>query len=111
MLPYLSVRLDGVALLAEARAHEHASGRFHELVRLFEATFRRAGKGRVNPLTEFLASTDLDYTRQEIVVWIQQLRHGLTLRRIGNRSCCLKRTYYQCCGGSNKQHSMCFLTN
>src|SRR5215207_1557512 len=35
-----SDRSDGVALLAEALAHEHPTGRFHELVRLFERAFR-----------------------------------------------------------------------
>jgi len=33
-------RADGVALLVEAMSHDHAMGRFHEFIRLFERAFR-----------------------------------------------------------------------
>src|SRR6266480_423714 len=78
ILPHLTDRLDGVALLAESLCHEHLSGRFHEVVRLFELAFRRGGKTLVDPLTDFLATGPFGYTRDEVVGWIQELRHGLT---------------------------------
>jgi hypothetical protein len=50
-----SDRLDGVALLAEALAHEHPTGVFHELMRVFERAFGRASSDLIEPLSEFLA--------------------------------------------------------
>jgi hypothetical protein len=77
-LPILGERLDGVALLAEALAHTQVSGRFHEMMRLFELAFRASGKRLVDPLAGFLIPNRLEYSRQEIVHWIQEVRHGIT---------------------------------
>jgi hypothetical protein len=78
ILPHVAERLDGVALLAESLGHEHLSGRFHELVRLFELGFRLSGKRLVDPLAAFLVAGPFEYTRNEVVRWIQEVRHGLT---------------------------------
>lgn len=76
-----SDRSDGVALLAEALAHEHPTGMFHELVRLFERAFRLSPYKRklVQPLAEFLAGADsMNYTPSEVERWIITLRHPAT---------------------------------
>jgi hypothetical protein len=71
-------RLDGVALLAEALAHKHATGQFHELVRLFERAFARASNRLLDPLANFLAKADPDYARDEVENWVVGLRHPAT---------------------------------
>jgi hypothetical protein len=62
-------RLDGLAILAEALGHKHETGRFHELIRLFESAFALSGKRLVAPLGEFLAGAQLGYSNQEVLKW------------------------------------------
>jgi hypothetical protein len=72
-------RSDGVALLAEALAHEHPTGMFHELVRLFERAFRLGPSALVQPLAEFLAGADsMNHTSSEVERWLIALRHPAT---------------------------------
>lgn len=73
----LSDRLDGIALMAEAVANTHATGRFREHIRLFERAFRRASSGLVAPLTGFLEAASLGYTEDEILKWMH-FRHLAT---------------------------------
>ena len=54
VLSKLSDREDGVALLVEALSHDHAMGRFHEHIRVFERAFARPAKTLTGPLAEFL---------------------------------------------------------
>lgn len=70
-LANISDRMDGVALIAEARAHNHASGRFRECVRLFERAFGLAGQKLKYPLSNFLEGGNLGYSYQEIENWIE----------------------------------------
>ncbi|MGA2230204.1 MAG: hypothetical protein ABSH22_04695, partial [Tepidisphaeraceae bacterium] len=64
-------RPDGIALLAEALAHPHASGRFHELFRVFERAFRIDCGHLGTPLSTFLSSVPLGYTLDEVNSWIK----------------------------------------
>jgi hypothetical protein len=70
----LSDRLDGVALLAEALAHKHATGKYHEFVRLYERAFLLPVAQLEKKLSQFLTGANLGYTRDEIKRWIQ-FRH------------------------------------
>lgn len=70
-------RVDGAALLAEALSHDHATGKFHELIRLFERAFRLGPHSLVEPLAAFLATGPFGYTRKEVERWIE-LRHPAT---------------------------------
>ena len=70
-------RLDGVAILAEALGHHHQTGRFHELIRLFERAFAIGGHALIGPLAAFLGSSSLGYTSGEIAEWIN-IRDGVT---------------------------------
>jgi hypothetical protein len=76
-LQALSDRLDGVALLAEALAHEHATGKFHEYMRLFERAFALTPSQFEKKLAQFLQGTDLGYDRNEVKKWIE-LRNPAT---------------------------------
>jgi hypothetical protein len=76
-LQALSDRLDGVALLAEALAHEHSTGKFHEFMRLFERAFALAPSQFEKKLSQFLQGGDLGYNRQENKQWIE-LRNPAT---------------------------------
>jgi hypothetical protein len=73
-----SDRQDGVALLAEALAHDHPTGTFHELLRVFERAFRRSSSQLVAPLAAFLAGADMGYSRNEVERWVTELRHPAT---------------------------------
>jgi hypothetical protein len=73
-----SDRPDGAALLAEALAHDHPTGMFHELLRVFERAFRLTSSGLVTPLAGFLAGTDMGYTAAEVERWLTVLRHPAT---------------------------------
>jgi hypothetical protein len=76
--PYgLSDREDGVALLVEALSHDHAMGRFHEFIRLFERAFTRPAKTLTSPLNEFL-SPRFGYTAAELSRWFEELRDPAT---------------------------------
>ena len=75
-LELLQDRLDGIALLAEALSHSHPTGRFHELVRLFERAFHRTGSRLVEPLAEFLSGArNQGYTEPEIRNWVVEVRN------------------------------------
>ncbi len=77
LLPELKDRPDGLALLAEALSHEHASGRFKELIRFFERAFRAATASLVKALSEFLKPAPYGYDKAEIRSWIIGVRHPL----------------------------------
>lgn len=66
-------RLDGVALLAEALAHAHATGQFHEFGRLFERAFAVPMSKVAGPLTAFLRPK-FGYTDDEVKHWTETLR-------------------------------------
>jgi hypothetical protein len=72
-------RADGVALLAEALAHRHPSGKFHELLRVFERAFALSSSALATPLGDFLASDpNQGFTVEEATSWTVQLRHPAT---------------------------------
>jgi hypothetical protein len=73
-----SDRPDGAALLAEALAHDHPTGTFHELLRVFERAFTLSSKQLVTPLADFLAGADMGYTKAEVERWLTLLRHPAT---------------------------------
>jgi hypothetical protein len=77
LLAGLDDRSDGLALLAEALSHGHATGRFHELMRVFERAFARSSSKLWPPLAEFLCATPFGYTAEEVKEWIQ-IRHPAT---------------------------------
>jgi hypothetical protein len=66
----LTDRWDGVALLAEAFAHEHPTGRLHELFRVFERAFALPARNLGAPLVRFLHRR-YGYTDQEVDSWIE----------------------------------------
>jgi hypothetical protein len=67
----LKDRLDGAALLAEALSHSHPTGRFHELLRLFERAFRSPPGRLTQPLSAFLATARHGFDRDEIAGWLK----------------------------------------
>lgn len=71
-------RLDGVSLLAEALSHSHPTGKFHELLRLFERAFAHSSRKLIQPLTDFLLPTNQGFTRNEVKNWVFNLRHPAT---------------------------------
>lgn len=74
----LDDRRRGVALLAEALANTHETGRFREIARFFEEAFAAEPKNLVEPLSDFLGYYDrLQYTLDEVETW-HQLRHRAT---------------------------------
>lgn len=75
---FLNDRLDGLALLAEALSHDHATGKFHEFVRFFERAFTCGPFELIQPVSEFLLGADQGYTQDEIEKWFTHLRHPLT---------------------------------
>jgi hypothetical protein len=77
-LELASDRQDGVALLAEALAHDHPTGMFHELLRVFERAFLRSSSQLIAPLAKFLAAADMGYSVDEVKRWVTELRHPAT---------------------------------
>jgi len=73
-----SERPDGAALMAEALAHDHPTGTFRELLRVFERAFTLTSSKLVVPLTEFLAGADMGYSEPEVRRWLTTLRHPAT---------------------------------
>jgi hypothetical protein len=67
-----------LTLLAEALAHDHPTGMFHELLRVFERAFRLTSSKLVAPLGEFLDGADMGYSRAEVERWLTVLRHPAT---------------------------------
>lgn len=77
----LKDRRDGVVLLGAAVRVGGGVAKLHELFRVFENGFGRAGVGLIEPLTKFLQSYpgwDLEYTRSEVEFWVNRLRHPAT---------------------------------
>jgi hypothetical protein len=65
----LADRRDGIGLMAEALSHTHATGRFHDLMRVFERAFALGPSAVVEPLTRFLRGAHLGYSRREVAKW------------------------------------------
>lgn len=76
-LNMLQDRLDGVALLVEAMASSHATGRFHEFIRLFERVFARPAKLLTQPVLDFLDPM-FGYTEPEVGRWFEHFRDRVT---------------------------------
>jgi len=68
----LNDRIDGISLLAEALSNDHATGRLHELIRVFERAFKLSPHRLVEPLFQFL--NQQGYSYEEIHNWIFNLR-------------------------------------
>jgi hypothetical protein len=73
----LADRADGISLLVEASGTDHASGRFHEYIRVFERGFAKASKLLAAPMADFL-DPRFGFTQEELEVWFEQLRDPLT---------------------------------
>ena len=69
--PLLEDRRDGIGLMAEALAHTHATGQFHDLMRVFERAFALAPGALLDPLSNFLRGARLGYSRREIHKWLE----------------------------------------
>lgn len=75
VIPLLTDRLDGAALLAEALCQDHPTGKLHEYMRLFERAFARpAGDVCRDLLVDFLTPLRYGYDANEINHWLH-LRH------------------------------------
>ena len=77
VLNKLDDREDGVALLVEALSHDHAMGRFHEFIRVFERAFARPAQTLTSPLNEFLLPR-FGYSEAEVGRWFEELRDPAT---------------------------------
>ena len=75
----LADRLEGAALVGEALANAHLTGRFHELIRLFEFAFAENGNRLVLHVAEFLSAWPLfAYSKTEVKRWLIRLRNPAT---------------------------------
>lgn len=72
-LSSLTDRWDGVALLSEALTATRATGRFIDLMRLFERAFRTAAPQLATPLVAFLDKR-FGYTTDEVGHWTTTMR-------------------------------------
>lgn len=78
-IEFLSDRSDGVALLAEALSDDHPTGRFRELLRVFERGFKLSPYRLIDPVTEFLSHFDaLRFDKEEVKHWLKDLRDTAT---------------------------------
>jgi hypothetical protein len=78
-LASLGDREEGVALIAEALSQKHLTGRYHELLRVFEQAFAESADRLVPLLAEFLAQRPkLGYTKTEVKRWLVRLRGPAT---------------------------------
>jgi hypothetical protein len=77
ILNELRDRDHGVALPVEALSHDHAMGRFHEFMRLFERAFAQRAKKLAAPLGEFLSSR-FGCRESELQRWFEELRDPAT---------------------------------
>lgn len=68
-------RRDGVMLMAEALSHKAQSGKYKELVRLFENAFEKKHKKVISFLTGFL-DEKMNYSLEEVRGWLL-LRNGM----------------------------------
>ena len=75
---FLSDRLDGIALLAEAQSCSHLTGKLHELMRFFERAFTVSSTSLVEPLSDFLKKSKIDIKKEDVEKWIKDLRHPAT---------------------------------
>jgi hypothetical protein len=71
----LTDRGDGVMLIAEALSCSHATGAFHEYMRLFERAFKKANRDLIDPLQEFLNKSKYNVKPKEAKNWISDFRH------------------------------------
>lgn len=87
-LTQLSDRRQGLLLLGAAMNAGHGIANLHELFRLFEHAFAKAGAGLVGPLTAFLRSHDWDlgYSEAEVSAWVNELRHPATHADLGKQT-------------------------
>jgi hypothetical protein len=67
-------RKEGFALLAEALNHNSSSGKYKDLIRLFENAFRMKHSKLAGRLVGFLDNR-MNYTRSEVSMWLS-LRNG-----------------------------------
>jgi hypothetical protein len=84
-LAALADRLDGATLLTEAISQDHATGKFHEFMRLFERAFALVPSQFEKKLAQFLEGADLGYQRAEVKSWID-LRNPATHANDSTRS-------------------------
>lgn len=70
-------RIVAVGLVAEAFSTNHPVGRYREYVRLIEYAFARPLAQAEKKISQFLASADLGYTRDEVREWVSK-RDGTT---------------------------------
>ena len=70
LLEAVSDRRDGVALLSEALANNHATGKYREFIRFFERAFGLKISQLHKKLSQFLEKSDLGYKHDEIKNWI-----------------------------------------
>jgi hypothetical protein len=75
LLSTLEDRRDGVALLAEALAQQHPTGRFNDLMRVFERAFAKNAAHVGSLLCDFLCSGPVGFQRDEIDGWVGDLRN------------------------------------
>jgi hypothetical protein len=73
----LGDRQDGVALMVEAMGSNHATGRFHEFIRLFERAFKLPPKKLTPSVVAFL-DPRFGYTESEVQHWFEELRDPAT---------------------------------
>jgi hypothetical protein len=66
----LTDRWDGIALLAEAFANTHPTGRLHELLRVFERAFALPARNLATPLGAFLHPR-YGYETEELEAWLK----------------------------------------
>lgn len=70
LLENLRDRWAGVRLMAEALSQGHVTGQLHELIRVLEVAFARAGTGLEKPLRQFLLQKPVfGYTEKEVHEW------------------------------------------
>ena len=75
---FLSDRLDGIALLAEAQSCSHLTGKLHELMRFFERAFTVSSTSLIKPLSDFLEKSKINIKKEDVEKWITDLRHPAT---------------------------------
>jgi hypothetical protein len=73
----LNDRQDGVALMVEAMGSDHATGRFHEFIRLFERAFKLPPKKLTQEVVAFL-DPRFGYSKAEVQHWFEGLRDPAT---------------------------------
>lgn len=77
-LTFFIDRLDGLSLLSEALSHQHGTGRYHDLIRFFERSFGSTGQNLHKPISQFLSSANLNFSKKEVEKWTVNLRNSIT---------------------------------